>query len=224
VKKALTALTAVSALTLAASANAALVSFDLTEQQYDVDWATAVGNYTGTGSGTLDTDTGVFNYNLHVDWLNQYFHTAVGQPNAVNQYPTNAHWDWVGSIQTGASPSGTYTTVGCSVDSGAGFYAAPVCASAVLAINVSQDMEGGWEFFGANGPGDWDPVNPLVFDTTPGASTDFAGLNTNGNRINYYTVTAASAPVPVPAAVWLFGTGLAGLAGLAKKRRASSEA
>jgi hypothetical protein len=50
--------------------------------------------------------------------------------------------------------------------------------------------------------------NPLL--TTPPAG-----------GFHNYTFTLSTAPVPVPAALWLFGSGLVGLAGLARRQKAA---
>jgi len=47
----------------------------------------------------------------------------------------------------------------------------------------------------------------------------FSGFNANFD-ITSVTVTAVTSAVPVPAAVWLFGSGLLGLAGVARRRKA----
>ncbi len=60
--------------------------------------------------------------------------------------------------------------------------------------------------------------------------TEFIFTNPNsleGNRKQFYisaldVVTSSPAPVPVPAAVWLFGTGFVGLVGMAKRRKLDS--
>jgi hypothetical protein len=49
-------------------------------------------------------------------------------------------------------------------------------------------------------------------------SNGFFFLNANGDLT--YNVTSAGAPVPLPAAVWLFGSGLLGLAGIGRRRAA----
>ena len=55
--------------------------------------------------------------------------------------------------------------------------------------------------------------------------TDIAMYDSNGNRMNDIVFTAASgtvypAAVPIPAAVWLFGSGLLGLVGVARRGNA----
>lgn len=49
------------------------------------------------------------------------------------------------------------------------------------------------------------------------------GLN-NGGGSYELTLWGSTAPVPVPAAVWLFGSGLAGVVGLARRKMSSATA
>jgi hypothetical protein len=57
---------------------------------------------------------------------------------------------------------------------------------------------------------------------------DSSAISANGgtvasggtNRVDNFTVSASVAPVPVPAAVWLLGSGLLGLVGAGRRRRA----
>ena len=45
-------------------------------------------------------------------------------------------------------------------------------------------------------------------------------LDTTGTDLQVYAVWSPSAVVPVPAAVWLFGSGLLGLIGMARRKKA----
>ena len=47
----------------------------------------------------------------------------------------------------------------------------------------------------------------------------FDGLDASGDRISGNTLAVDLAPIPVPAAAWLFGTGLLGIVGIARRRR-----
>ena len=46
----------------------------------------------------------------------------------------------------------------------------------------------------------------------------FDGINGLGDRISGNTLAVDLAPIPVPAAVWLFGTGLLGIVAIARRR------
>lgn len=63
--------------------------------------------------------------------------------------------------------------------------------------------------------------NPMVFDLSSiGAVSHFTANSADPGNESFYTLTATSVPsVPVPAAAWLFGSGLLGLAGTARRRR-----
>ena len=66
------------------------------------------------------------------------------------------------------------------------------------------------------------PDNAGIYALTGSSYT--LELNTTFDSINKYMSiigTPVAAPVPVPAALWLFGSGLLGLAGVSRKRKAS---
>ncbi|MCG6937113.1 MAG: VPLPA-CTERM sorting domain-containing protein [Gammaproteobacteria bacterium] len=78
-----------------------------------------------------------------------------------------------------------------------------------------------------------DLASPLSFDTTAGSPTvsDFGAITPNlktatftytttnpGFKSNATEITFTQTVVPVPAAVWLFGTGLLGLVGVARRK------
>ena len=52
----------------------------------------------------------------------------------------------------------------------------------------------------------------------------YGGIRPDGINDFYMTATIGVAPVPVPAAVWLFGSGLLGLIGIAKRARSDADA
>lgn len=65
-------------------------------------------------------------------------------------------------------------------------------------------------------------VNENTADINTGGSFEFTLLNAESNLIAGFVDTfgEASAVIPVPAAVWLFGSGLLGLVGVARRRQA----
>jgi len=109
----------------------------------------------------------------------------------------------------------------------------------------------GWHVYNNAGNFDWSTANPTydssslnyigneanlghlssvtkVFSLEPGLYTLVFGGNARdvtGATLGFdigYQATLTTAPVPVPAAVWLFGSGLAGLVGLARRRRVAA--
>ncbi|MGD2138555.1 MAG: VPLPA-CTERM sorting domain-containing protein, partial [Gammaproteobacteria bacterium] len=66
------------------------------------------------------------------------------------------------------------------------------------------------------------PTNgsPGDFTSNPDAAADFAGSDPSFlNITGYWDTSSYTAAVPIPAAVWLFGSGLLGLAGIAGKKK-----
>lgn len=60
------------------------------------------------------------------------------------------------------------------------------------------------------------------FDSFPASGvTDFEGEDDNFNIIEGVWTGFETSPVPVPATVWLFGSGLLGLVGVARRKRTS---
>ena len=56
--------------------------------------------------------------------------------------------------------------------------------------------------------------NEAGFDTTPGTFT----LNSSNSGVVTFQVTASASPVPEPASLALFGTGLLGIVGIARRK------
>ena len=56
---------------------------------------------------------------------------------------------------------------------------------------------------------------------TPMDNGPFSGYNANFDMTSVTVTSVETSAVPVPAAVWLFGSGLVGLAGIARRRKAS---
>jgi len=119
---------------------------------------------------------------------------------------------------------GTHTV--STADAGCGF---AICASGSdITFTVGAGQLGGVIKFGWGATGGIDVVNVWDVSGNTYTSTDvdgdgilglgmvdgpFPGFNANFNM--------TTSEVPVPAAVWLFGSGLVGLAGIARRRKAA---
>jgi hypothetical protein len=83
---------------------------------------------------------------------------------------------------------------------------------------------------GAGGPSSWTHFSQVVIlgpDVTEGISLELVAIcgGVPGCESNIFwdniSITADIAAVPVPAAVWLFGSGLVGLVGVARRKKAA---
>ena len=83
---------------------------------------------------------------------------------------------------------------------------------------------------GNSGPNSWTPFSQVVIlgpDVTEGISLELVAIcgGVPGCQSNIFwdniSITADIAAVPVPAAVWLFGSGLVGLVGVARRKKAA---
>ena len=98
-------------------------------------------------------------------------------------------------------------------------------------IQVGAGQVGGHILFNWNTAQDIDVIN--VWDvTTVGDTTTYASSDINGNGLAGIPMIDGAFPgfsanfnfattVPVPAAVWLFGSGLLGLVGVARRKKAA---
>ena len=55
-------------------------------------------------------------------------------------------------------------------------------------------------------------VEAQLFSTSP-----YSGLATAGANFDYFDMDFKTTPVPIPAAIWLLGSSLVGLAGIRRK-------
>jgi hypothetical protein len=100
--------------------------------------------------------------------------------------------------------------------SGGGTSASVILGGGPLFPNADPNVWTSYNFTGFTGP-----------DTTGGITLQFnsacapiAGCNAD-YFIDNVSITADLAPIPIPAAVWLFGSGLVGLVGVARRKRAA---
>lgn len=199
--KSIKALLAVSVLAAAGTASAATATYDLLGT--GVTRATAAGNivianqaYTGTGSavitdGVLDSLT--FNYSAHLT------------------SPLDAN---VNSTLTGtfafSDTSGNFidTITGCT-NQGTN----NACATSLTMLNVPQSITATASNFSN--------LLSLSWTTVANGTSVLGPVQTT---VNFTAAQTSFTPdptpeVPVPAAAWLFGSGLLGLAGTARRRK-----
>ena len=112
---------------------------------------------------------------------------------------------------------------------GPGSYTIDTIQGGIYSFTVGAGQVGGHILFDWNTAADIDVVN--VWDVCTGCgsytSTDWDGDGTLGGKMIDGAFPGFSAnfdfvaPIPVPAAVWLFGSGLIGLVGVARRKRAA---
>jgi hypothetical protein len=118
-----------------------------------------------------------------------------------------------------------------NVDVGVGAFTGLLTSTEITGTGFTADIEGGkYGFFGGNDLGATGVSNSLkFFGFTGGGSTGIlssyvlgsATLAADGTLsiVGNGTVTPPTNPVPLPAAVWLFGSGLMGLVGVSRRRK-----
>lgn len=161
------------------------------------------------GTGTIDTVAGTITLGP-IDWKLRVNSGAVG------------FYGWSETLN-GSFSGANFTHTGVTVNGGSLVCEPPAgsaCASVGIApsgpgalpLPLALDPDGiAFTSLAVGGTGQYLASKVLVKGAGPGGSDIVETYTAN------MEITSA---VPVPAAVWLFGTGLAGLAGLARKRRA----
>lgn len=167
------------------------------ETSGDFEGAALIGNSVGTGTATLD-DSGVLTINSTF-----HFSAAVYPTNPVESDLTAIsvfQGTYSGGVFTVTSGTETYTS--CSGYCSAGFLGGAADGTVVRPYDTTYGFTfGSVDLTGGTAQGD-----------VPLAGGSYEALRT-------FTLTTAPA-VPVPAAAWLFGSGLLGLAGAARRRSA----
>ena len=173
---------------------------------------------------------GTFELNITSDGLffrDYGFTPSSGSPfvSQTNLLADNINRNQPGSIVFTFSglASGDYTMLTFHHDSWFGTTAVPFDITVMDALGTRTVASG------LDTSGGYDPsvITTALYAFTVGTSgaatiifdTDYAGY-TEHMSVNGFQLTGAAA-VPIPAAVWLFGSGLLGLIGLAKRRGAS---
>lgn len=88
--------------------------------------------------------------------------------------------------------------------------------SVLIASEILQTPEGYQD------PPNWDyvPVNGYMLEAGYYQLTDNFGFTDNHNSILTYSFNLHTIAAPIPAAIWLFGSGLLGLIGVSRKKKA----
>lgn len=195
---------------------------------------TANSDYTGPGgasNASLSSSTPFFGVNWAAHDVQMFgpgtytFNTALGGGNpeagiltmnvGSSQIGMHLLFDWSGNLNIDMA---LVLDTNAIFGSGRGYLANPAyCGAIPDAVPGSNCLWDGKVFGPAGAPSDnriWTLASlDADGDGTPGipmtAGGPFAGFNANFNL----------APVPVPAAFWLFGSGLAGMLGLMRRRK-----
>ncbi|MFC1772571.1 VPLPA-CTERM sorting domain-containing protein [Pseudomonadota bacterium] len=187
-----TALASAIALTLGTAATAQAATITISEMAFNGSYG-ASGTMNDAGSGVM-TSTDNFFGNPWTATQQSWFdtHSSVST--------------WAGTTGTGAYGDYSYTfhLTGNQVAAGTFFDWAGSNGIPVLTI-YDCPVSGGGACTGVSAP-----MQTLPF---PGQSPGF-----NGTTADDFPVSGVAA-VPVPAAVWLFGSGLVGLVGVARRRK-----
>lgn len=134
---------------------------------------------------------------------NQIVYTA-----ATNQNP-NGNGPAAGTILGGAEPSGTVNDVSGLIN---------VDMSSWFSNHFNWDLN-----LGGAAQGVYNPSNggySMSWSATLGAPHPAASMPAPVNQITWVlTGVADTNPIPIPASIWLFGTGLIGLAGIARRKK-----
>jgi hypothetical protein len=156
-----------------------------------------------TESGTLTATVGTGQIGMHMlfDWNgnNNIDVFVVANPNSI----------------FGSGIARSANTLGCTATSQGGSATQPNClwdGPGYVAGNSANKPAGStvWMLSSADGNGDGIMGIPMP------TGGPFQGFNANFSA----NMTSTAKPVPVPAAVWLFGSGLLGLVGIARRKKA----
>ncbi len=219
--KAIKTLMAVSALaTVAAAANATV--YDMTAYT-NTPFAAAGGNLIMDLSGTYDTTASMFSAVLGTNVTGVA--TLTGNV-YIPGFSTSIHYNTMNFVMDGATGLGSTiapdaSSANCTDNTGSG---CPGFSGALVfplynAINFHTT---------SNKNGTFDASSGTPFTAAPGtytwtgiANVPVNGKNTLAQLPLTVTLSEQAPAVPVPAAAWLFGSGLLGLAGTARRRRTS---
>jgi hypothetical protein len=179
-------------------------------------WALEGAQYNGsaTGGAANNSNTKAAGKALGV------FASAIGQINAsaVNAVQLGAFQGYLNGLNAsvGQTNGGLFALTTATETTTAAYtndVAAPSAASkyGIIGANDLSAMGTTVELFGFTGNGGTGNLQSYVLGT--------AGVDANGNLTFTGNSTGGGAPVPLPAAVWLFGSGLLGLVGVSRRRK-----
>ncbi len=189
---------------LAGSADAALVS-RLGGQAYydtvaDLTWL-ADANYAQTSGYDAD---GLMTWQAANDWAAQLTVGGVSGWRLGNTLQPDASCN----TQTGSASLGYYCT---GSEMGNLFY------SVLGGSNPFLNIQSGSEYWSAT---EYAPDNSFAWIFNMGTGSGYQTINTkSAGQFAWVVKSGDVSAVPVPAAVWLFGSGLLGLLGIAKRKR-----
>ena len=215
--KATKTLLALSILAAAGSANATTWDLDLSTNTF---FAAAGGNltmaYTGTyddvaGSGSITGVTGIPAFGVVLNITGETFNM-----NAATGTGT------LNKVQAPATCTDNSNPAGASC----GAFTAVLKGNIYNAINFSQNTIPGVGDFNTSTGNAFTPVDGGTYTWTGVIQTldNASGLLVLNQLPLSVTLHSQTAVTPIPAAAWLFGSGLFGLAGTARRRRAASAA
>jgi hypothetical protein len=134
----------------------------------------------------------------------------------------------VGNLAKWANIDGTVTSLNTNITSGSSVLGTSAAAAGIWDPQAGNTNVAGW--FGGNGP----LTYPGLLTDQRGATQALYGVTGNGGSattkiqvysLGNFTLTADGAlttptvsSVPIPAALWLFGSGLLGLAGVGRRK------
>jgi hypothetical protein len=201
------------------SASATLQSFLSANPASGDSWALEGAQYNGssTGGAANNSNTKAAGKALGV------FASALGQsnPSAVNAEQLTTFQGFLNGVNgsVGQSNGGLFGLTTATETTAAMYTNDPSSSSAaqkygMVGANDMSALGTTVQLFGFTGNGGTGTLQSYILGT--------AGVDLNGNLT--LTGNGGTAPVPLPAAVWLLGSGLLGLVGVSRRRKAAASA